>query len=323
MFYNQGVAVVITGISGQDGSYLAEQLLAAGERLVGLIMPAEKLPPYVEQMHRLGSCEFVHCDLADPAALRHFLRTFKPSRVFHLAAISQPAACEANPVLSRTVNVTSVEVLCDWVRREQPSARVLLSSSSAIFGDGSRESNNEASAISPINEYGRQKAQVREIAAHGRAEGHYIACAIPFNHESERRPEQFVFAKICNSAARISKRRQESLSLGDTSSVRDWGYAPEYVTAMRWMLEIEQPTELVLASGEGHSVAELVQTAFGYLDLDVRRYVSMDPALVRKADPHHSVGNPAKAWEELGWEATTRFEALVQLMIDAELTRLE
>jgi len=319
----QLVSVLITGISGQDGSYLAEQLLAEGHQLTGLIMPSEKLPPYIEQMRRVGGCELMHCDLADPAAFRHLLRTQRPQKVFHLAAVSQPAKCASDPATSRAINVTSVEVLCDWLRREQPSARVLVVSSSAIFGDTGLQPKGEQAPLYPQNEYGRQKQAVRQLAAQARAEGHYVACAIPFNHESERRPEDFVFAKVCHSAARIRCKLQERLTLGDTSPVRDWGYAPEYATAMRWMLDIDKPTELVLATGEGHSVAELVDAAFGYLGLDVHRYVMSDPALRRAGDPQHSVGDASRAWEELGWEAVTRFEALVQTLTDAALAQLE
>jgi GDPmannose 4,6-dehydratase len=310
------VHVLITGINGQDGSYLAEQLLAAGHQPTGLIPPHEPVQPYLLDAVGKPLYRLEHCDLAEPAQLRHLLRALKPDRVFHLAAISFPPHCEQNPELSRKVNVTSVEVLLEWLHRDSPASRALVCSSSAVFGSSSAPL-QESSPVQPGSEYGRQKQQVRELAAQARREGLFAACAIPFNHESERRPERFAFAKICVGAARIALGQQQYIELGNLDPVRDWGYAPEYVTAYTWMLDVTQPAELVIATGEGHTVSALVDAAFAEAGLAPEAYIRRDATLLRNHDPSVSVGNPARALEELNWEAGTKFHALVRRLVRA------
>jgi len=312
------VAILITGVDGQDGSYLAEQLLAAGERLVGMVEPGRELPGYIDAMRDAGRCELTACDLRDPAAFRQLLRLHQPEKVFHLAAISHPLVCEEQPAASRSVNVTSIEVLFDWLRRERPESRVLVASSAVVFGDPAKSPQNEETPPDPKSEYARQKQAVREMAAAVREQGLFTACAIPFNHESPRRTEDFVFAKVCYSAARIKRGEQAKLSLGNMDVARDWGYAPEYATAMAWMLDIDRPTELVLATGEAHTVRELAETACKLTGLDFAEVVESDPALARKSDAAAMAGDATRAWDELGWEATTKFDELVKLMVDAE-----
>ena len=314
--------VLITGVSGQDGSYLAELLLAGGARVTGLVHPHETVPPYLSSVRGHALCELIPCDLAEPAGFRRVLRSVRPERVFHLGAVSSPDECRRDPVLSRTVNVASVEVLQDWLQRDTPGARVLVCSSSQVFGAPGSEPHNEASPSQPVNEYGRQKQVVREIAQAMRASGHFMACAIPYNHESPRRPEAFVMAKVCRSTARIVRGLQRELILGDTTARRDWGYAPEYAQAFAWMLEVERPGEFVLATGETRSVDELVKLAFTHTGLDPRRYVIADPAEHPSVSPPLALADPARAWEELGWEARTKFKELVPLLVDAALDEL-
>lgn len=304
-------------MDGQDGSYLAEQLIAAGMQLTGIVHPRRELPVYVENLREHGACELLAVDLADPAAFRHALRSYQPERVFHLGAVSHPLACEEDPETSRSVNVTSVEVLLDWLRRDRPEARVLTVASSAVFGKPDGGVLDEQSPADPQSEYARQKQAVRELAAAARDQGLFVACAIPFNHESPRRTEDFVFTKICRSAVRIAARRQDQLALGNMSVKRDWGYAPEYVTAMAWMLDIDTPTELVLATGEAHSVLELAKLALSSLGLEPNEHIVSDPALARSGDVAEMVGDASRAWNELGWEATTKFTELVRMMVDA------
>lgn len=312
-----GMPVLVTGIGGQDGSYLAELLLATGREIIGVIAPGESIPPHVGALRDGGACELVACDLAAHADFRQLLRQHTPDRVYHLGAVSNPQACAEDPEGSRRVNVTSTEVLLDWFKREQPEARLLLVSSAAIFGQPAAVPQDETTPARPTSEYGRQKLTVREQAADARAAGHFVSCAIPFNHESPRRPDHYVFAKICRSAARIAQGQQQTIELGNLHSRRDWGYAPEYAQAMAWMLDIDTPTELVLATGESHSVEELAQAACQRLKLDPKRTIVHNPALSRAEDPPELRGNPALAWTELGWEARTRFEALVSLMVKA------
>jgi GDPmannose 4,6-dehydratase len=317
------VAVLITGIAGQDGSYLAELLTREGEEVTGLIHPGQEIPPYLQQLHDASPLQFLPCDLADPHAFRLLLRELAPERVFHFAAVSNPAACEADPAGSRQVNIVSCEVLLDWQKRDQHGARVLLMSSAAVFGDPLEQPQREATPPNPSGEYGRQKQAVRDLAAAARDEGHFAACAIAFNHESERRPESFVFAKVCNSAARIALGQQTELRLGPLTPRRDWGFAPDYVQAMAWMLDVPQPLELVIASGEAHSIGELAELACATVGLDSARHVISDEpsagAHVRGADV--SQGDPTLAQRELGWEPRTRFAQLVPLLVHSALER--
>jgi GDPmannose 4,6-dehydratase len=323
MPYNASVPTLITGATGQDGSYLCEMLAQEGsERLSALFHPDEQLPPYISNLNEQGRLELVPCDLADPAEFRNTLRTLAPERVFHLAAISEPAACERNPALSQAVNVTSVEVLLEWLRREQPEGRVLVASSAAIFGDPEEAPQNEDTAAMPTSVYGEQKLKVRELAWHARKSGLFAACAILYNHESPRRPESYVFAKVINSIARIRAGKQEQLLLGNTRVRRDWGYAPEYVTAMAWMLDILEPQELIIASGESHSVQDLVNATCALAEIDPAEYVSTDPDLIRADDAPELRGDISRAWRELGWEPSVKFADLVRLLYQDAVRRL-
>jgi GDPmannose 4,6-dehydratase len=313
------VAVLVTGAGGQDGSYLTEQLAAGGTQVVAAVHPDEPLPQYALELRERGMCELVACDLTDPVAFRQLLRFHQPERVFHLAAVSHPVVCERDPQRSRAVNVTSTEVLTDWVRRDSHATRALVISSAAAFGQAEQSPQSELTPMQPLDEYGRQKQEVRRLATQARQDGRYVACAIPFNHESPRRPPEFVFAKVCRAAARISRGRQSELRLGNTAARRDWGYAPEYVTAMLWMLDVEEPLELVLATGEHHSVQELVSAAFAHVGIEPAEHLASDATLFREDDPPALVGDASRAWQELGWEAKTRFAALVRLMMEAAL----
>lgn len=309
---------LVTGVTGQDGGYLAELLLAAGRRTVGLVMPGETLPPWVTALQSQG-LGLAACDLAEPSNWRLLLRELKPERVYHCAAISVPQEAANNARVSQQVNVTSVEVLCDWLRREAHESRGLVMSSSAVFGGGADAPLSETSPLNPQGEYASQKVRVLELAREARGRGQYCACAIPFNHESARRPDSFVLPKICRAAARISRGLQNKVQLGALSPQRDWGYAPEYAQALQWMLEVPEPQELVLATGEAHSVQEAVELAFGLADLNWRECINSDNALLRRDDPQVTVGDPKRAFIELGWEARTRFQALVKLLFDAAL----
>lgn len=310
---------MITGVGGQDGSYLAEQLVAAGQQVIGVVHPQEPQPAYLDALRKTGSCELVPCDLADPAAFRLLLRHHSPARVYHLAAVANPRQCALKPELSHQVNVISVEVLNDWVRRDMRDARVLIVSSVAVFGKAPGPPQNESTPAAPAGEYALQKQAVRELAVAARRDGLFFACAIPFHHESPRRTEDYVFAKVCRAAVRIARGEQQELSLGNTSALRDWGYAPEYVTAMAWMLDVEAPHELVLATGESHSVDELVDAAFSAAGIDPGGCIHTDETLMRVDDPQELRGDASRAWDELGWEASTKFNVLVELMVRATL----
>jgi GDPmannose 4,6-dehydratase len=316
------VVSLITGVTGQDGSYLAEQLLASGAEVIGVIYPREKLPPYFDGLGLRDRCELVGCDLSDPHDFRRLLRDRKPDRVYHLAAQSSPAVCEDRPQESRQLNVTSVEVLLDWIKREVPECRALVVSSAAIFGIPPESPQTEDTPKSPVNEYGRQKLAVLELAQQAVTEDLFVACAIPYNHESPRRREDFVISKIVNSAARIAVGRQDRLQLGNIRARRDWGYAPEYVEAYAWMLDIERPQQLILATGESNSVEDAVALAFAQLELDPAGLVESDPGSRLVPEAVESVGDPARAWREMGWEARVRLPQLIEILVKAAVDSL-
>ena len=313
------VSTLITGIEGQDGGYLAELLLEQGTRVIGTVRPGLALPPETQALDAHRNCEHTSLDMLNLGGLRSLLRQLQPTRVIHLAALSRPVQCEEQPIESHTINVASAEVIVDWLRRDSPQSRVLLLSSSAIFGDPLTEPQNEETERRPINTYGRQKLEVSRLAQAAREEGLYVSCAIPFNHESPRRSEDFVFAKIVNSAARISLGLQQQLELGALNARRDWGYAPDFARAFAWMLEVERPLELVLATGELHSVLELVDAVFTELGLEHARHLRHSADLLRAGDPKEQVGDPARAWVELGWEPEVKFAGLWKLMLDSAL----
>lgn len=312
------MATLITGVSGQDGSYLAEALSTAGP-LVGVVDPRQAIPPYIEALQRSGRLDLLSCDLADTSAWRHLLRELRPRGVFHLAAISAPREAGSDSGLSRALNVASVEALLEWMRRDSPETRALVVSSAAIFGAATEAPQSESTAANPQDEYGRQKLAVRELAAQARTVGLYAACAIPFNHESPRRDDRFVFAKVCRAAVRIAAGSAETLRLGNLDSRRDWGYAPEYVAALADMLAASEPHELVLATGQSHSVRELVDAAFACAGVDPAGRVVADFALARGAD-YDLVGDAGRAAETIGWRAQTRFGELVRLLVESART---
>jgi GDPmannose 4,6-dehydratase len=314
-----GVTHLVTGITGQDGSYLAEQLARDhSRRVVGLVYPHAEIPSYVAALQAAGRLSLLTCDLSDTQAFRHVLRELQPTHVYHLAAVSTAREAAADTVYSQRINVDSAEALADWVRRDAPSAHVLVTSSAAIFGSAPTP-HSEESACSPLDDYGRQKLQVRQIAAAARQAGCFMACAIPFNHESERRDERFVFAKVCHSVARISRGEEQQLTLGNLDAVRDWGYAPEYCQAFVQMLAAPVPLELVLATGEGHSVRELAQAAFARAGIqDWQACVRSDFMLHRQVD-YDLIGDPTQALEQLGWQTTMHFDQLVGRVLDHAL----
>jgi GDPmannose 4,6-dehydratase len=313
------VTTLITGVTGQDGSYLAELVLAGDKPIIGAIDPHSAIPDYVAKLQRTSKLSLIACDIGDTSAFRHLLRELHPNRVFHLAAISTARETADDSERSQRVNVASVEALIDWAKRDAPGARVLTMSSAAIFGE-SPGAQNEASPPAPLDEYGRQKLRVRELADEARNAGLYFACAIPFNHESPRRDERFVFAKVCQGAARVARGELQSLTLGNLEARRDWGYAPEYCAALKGMLETPLPHELVLATGESHSVRELVAAAFIQAGMpEWEEHVTSDFMLQRAAD-YDLVGDPSRAQQVLGWTARTKFAQLVELMMQHALS---
>jgi GDPmannose 4,6-dehydratase len=314
---------LITGIGGQDGSYLAELLLDQGYEVTGIVRrPTSERFDNVE--HLRDRIELIQADLVDELSLVRALRQTRPQEVYNLASVSfVPASWDA-PVLTAELAAVGATALLEAIRDVDPEIRFYQASSSEIFGEPLVSPQDESTPLSPLTPYGVAKAYAHFITgSYRRRYGMHASAGILYNHESPRRPITFLPRKVANGAAAISLGLEDELRLGDLSARRDWGFAGDYVRAMWLMLQQDEPADYVIATGEAHSVQELVECAFSHLDLDWQAHVSVDESLVRgKAELHNLVGSPARARERLGWAPTLSFEELVHVLVDAELERL-
>jgi GDPmannose 4,6-dehydratase len=307
---------LVTGIGGQDGSYLAELLLGKGYEVYGTALsPPEGLP---------GEVRLVRLDLTDPDAAGSQIRSIKPDEVYHLASVSFVPASWDDPVATSTFAAASAAALLDGLRREHPSGRLLNAASGEIFGAPEQAPQNELTPIAPITPYGAGKAFAHFLTgAFRRQYGLHASSAILFNHESPRRPEQFLTRKVSRAAAAISLGLEQELRLGDLSARRDWGFAGDYVQAMWLMLQAGEPDDYVVATGEARTVEEFVAAAFEYVELDWRDHVRFDDEFARGAsDAPALVGDPSKIRERLSWEPELHFDELVKLLVDADVEEL-
>ena len=314
---------LITGIGGQDGSYLAELLLGEGYEVVGLVRPgAERY----ENLSGVASrIELYEADLLNQTSLAQALRAAQPIEVYNLAAPSFVPASWDRPVETAEFAAVGATALLETIRAVDASIRFYQASSSEIFGDPGESPQTEQTPLAPVTPYGVAKAYAHFIVGSYRRRYGLFACSgILYNHESPRRPLEYVPRKIANGAAAISLGLQDELVLGDLDARRDWGYAGDYVRAMWLMLQQDNPDDYVVSSGESHSVRELVQLAFAHVGLDWQDHVRVDPALQRgTAELHHLVGDASNARERLGWAPEVRFTELVQLLVDADRARLQ
>jgi GDPmannose 4,6-dehydratase len=301
---------LVTGIGGQDGFYLAELLNGHGYEVFGTALSS---PEGLDERIRL-----VDLELADAIA------ELKPDETYHLASASFVPASWEDPVGTSTFAAASTAALLDALRRDHPEGRFLNPASAEIFGVPGTSPQTEETPIAPITPYGAGKAFAHFLTgAFRRRYGLHASSAILFNHESPRRPEQFVTRKVSRGAAAISLGLEQELRLGDLTASRDWGYAPDYVRAMWLMLQADEPDDFVVATGEAHTVQEFVTAAFEHVGLDWRDYVRYDESLSRGAsDSPELVGDPTKIRERLGWEPEVRFEELVHRLVDADLADL-
>ena len=313
---------LITGIGGQDGSYLAELLLGAGYEVTGLVRPGA--PRYENLAAVEGRIELHEADLLNQTSLAQALRVARPTEVYNLAAPSFVPDSWEQPVQTAEFAAVGATSLLEAIRLVDPTIRFYQASSSEIFGDPDQVPQTEATALAPVTPYGVAKAYAHLSARSYRHRYGIFACSgILYNHESPRRPLKFLPRKVAHGAAAISLGLEQELLLGDLEATRDWGYAGDYVRAMHLMLKQDQPGDYVVASGESHSVGELVQCAFARVGLDWQQHVRVDPGLQRgAAQLHRLVGSPAKARSQLGWEAEFDFTKLVHLLVDADLERL-
>jgi GDPmannose 4,6-dehydratase len=314
---------LIIGIAGQDGSLLAELLLDEGYEVFGVVRQptSTRFENLVEAEARI---ELRQADVLDELSLVDVLSTTRPHEVYNLASPSFVPMSWRQPVLTAEFAAVGVTALLEAIRHVDPGIRVYQASSSEIFGEPAVTPQTERTPLSPVTPYGVAKAYGHFIVGSFRRHyGLHGSCGILYNHESPRRPADFLPSKVARGAAAISLGLAGELWLGDLDARRDWGYAGDSVRAMWLMLRQDEPGDYVIATGETHSVGELVECAFGRVGLDWREYVQIDESLKRgRAELHDLVGDPSKARELLGWEPSVDFEGLVELLVDAELERL-
>jgi GDPmannose 4,6-dehydratase len=314
---------LITGIGGQDGSLLAELLLGEGYEVFGVV---RRTPGSYENLAAIRErIELIQADLLDQLSLVKALQECRPHEVYNLASVSFVPASWEQPVLTAEFAAVGATALLESIRHVDESIRFYQASSSEIFGREPLSSpQTEETPLSPLTPYGVAKAYAHFITRSYRTRyGLHASCGILYNHESPRRPLDFVPRKVAAAAAEISLGKRAEVWLGDLDARRDWGYAGDYVRAMWLMLRQDEPDDYVIASGESHTVEELVTHAFEHVGLDWREYVHIDESLRRgKAELHDLVGDPSKARERLGWRPTLGFRELVELLVNAELGRL-
>jgi GDPmannose 4,6-dehydratase len=313
---------LITGITGQDGSYLAELLLDKGYEVHGMVRRAstEKF----ERIEHLRDRLTLHQgDLLDQRSLVDALRASRPDEIYNLAAMSFVAVSWIQPTLTAEFTGVGVTRMLEAMREVCPEARFYQASSSEMFGKVREVPQNEQTPFYPRSPYGVAKAYGHHITVNYRdSYGLFAISGILFNHESERRGLEFVTRKITWHAAAIKLGLRDAVSLGNLDAERDWGYAKDYVEAMWLMLQQDQPQDFVIATGEAHSVRECVQIAFDHVGLEVDDHVRIDDALRRPAEVDHLIGDYSKAKRLLGWEPRTSFEELIRLMVDADMQLL-
>jgi GDPmannose 4,6-dehydratase len=313
---------LITGITGQDGSYLAELLLGKGYEVVGMVRRTSH-HSYERIEHLLDRVEIVAADLLDQHSLTVVLQDTRPDEVYNLAAQSYVPTSWSQPVLTGEFTALGVTRILEAIRLVHPSARFYQASSSEMFGKVTETPQRETTAFYPRSPYGVAKVYGHWITVNYRESyGLYAVSGILFNHESPRRGIEFVTRKVTDGVARIKLGLGSELRLGNLDARRDWGYAGDYVDAMWRMLQQDRPQDYVIGSGETHSVRELVELAFAHVGLDYRKHVVSDPRYYRPAEVDLLLADPAKARRELGWAPKAGFAELVAMMVDADMERL-
>jgi GDPmannose 4,6-dehydratase len=316
-------SALVTGITGQDGSYLAELLLEKGYRVFGLVRRSSTLN-FERIRHIQDQIELLSGDLTDQNSLLYALQQAHPEEVYNLAAQSFVQTSWTQPVLTGDVTALGVTRMLEAIRVFDPKIRFYQASSSEMFGKVQAVPQREDTPFYPRSPYGVAKVYGHWATVNYRESyGIFAASGILFNHESPRRGLEFVTRKVTDAAARIKLGLAKELRLGNLEAQRDWGFAGDYVKAMWAMLQQERPDDYVVAMGETHSVRELVETAFSYVELDWQEYVVQDERFMRPAEVDLLIGDPSKAKQELGWEPETSFPELVRMMVDADLSRHE
>lgn len=317
---------LITGITGQDGSYLAEFLLAKGYEIHGIIRRASSFntgrinPIYQDPHIPHAQLHLVYGDLTDSSSLNKILRTVKPDEIYNLGAQSHVQVSFEIPEYTADVTGVGTIRLLEAIRESGHNPKFYQASSSEMFGRATETPQRETTPFAPRSPYAAAKVYAYWMTVNYREAYNLFACnGILFNHESPRRGETFVTRKITKAAARIQLGIQDELYLGNLDAKRDWGYAPEYVEAMWRMLQQKEPNDYVIATGDTHSVKEILDLAFGHLELEWQKYVKIDPRYYRPTEVDLLVGDAGKAKKQLGWEPKVSFKELIPLMVQSDL----
>lgn len=314
---------LITGITGQDGSYLAELLIEKGYKVFGLVRRSSTIN-FERLAHLQGRIELIPGDLLDQSSLLAALNESQPDEVYNLASQSFVPTSWNQPVLTGEFTALGVTRMLEAVRVVNPRIRFYQASSSEMFGAVRESPQNEKTWFHPRSPYGVAKLYGHWITVNYRESYGIFACSgILFNHESPRRGLEFVTRKVSYGVARIKLGLESKLKLGNLDAERDWGFAGDYVRAMWLMLQQDDPQDYVIATGTTHSVRRLLEVAFGHVGLDYQEYVEVDPALLRPAEVYHLRGDASRAGRKLGWKPAINFEELVAMMVDADLAGLE
>jgi len=312
----------ITGITGQDGSYLAEFLLGKGYGVYGMVRRAS-FQRFDRIEHILDRVEIIEGDLTDQSSLDDAIKTIAPAEVYNLASQSFVPTSWNQPVLTADVTGTGVTRMLEAIRKHKPDSKFYQASTSEMFGKVRETPQNETTPFYPRSPYGVAKIYAHWITINYRESYNIFACSgICFNHESPRRGLEFISRKVTDGVARIKLGLADQLKLGNLEARRDWGFAKDFVEAMWLMLQQDQPEDYVIATGVSHSVRDLVDTAFDYVGLPTEPYVVVDPKFFRPAEVDILVGDAAKAKANLGWTPTSSFKEMIHTMVEADLKRL-
>jgi GDPmannose 4,6-dehydratase len=316
-------AALITGVTGQDGSYLAELLLEKGYQVHGMVRRSST-ENFERINHLRGRIELHQADLHDQLSLVNLLQRIRPAEVYNLAAMSFVPTSWQQPLLTGDFTGLGVTRMLEAVRLVDPGIRFYQASSSEMFGKVRETPQRESTPFHPRSPYGVAKVYGHYITVNYRESYNLFACSgILFNHESPRRGLEFVTRKITDAAARIRLGLQQELHLGNLQARRDWGFAGDYVRAMWLMLQQPEPEDYVVGTGEAHSVQEFVEIAFAHAGLDWKKHVVVDPRYYRPAEVELLLADPSRARQKLGWTPRVKFDELVRMMVDADMARLE
>jgi GDPmannose 4,6-dehydratase len=313
---------IVTGITGQDGSYLAELLLEKGYEVIGVVRRSSS-PNLWRIQHLIDRVSLRPADLLDQLSLLRLIQDVKPDEIYNLAAMSFVPASWDQPLLTGDYNAQGVTRLLEAIRHVDTSIKLYQASSSEMYGRVREVPQTELTPFYPRSPYGVSKVFGHYITVNYRESYNMFAVSgILFNHESPRRGLEFVTRKVTEGVARIKLGLSDHLPLGNLDACRDWGFAGDYVRAMWMMLQQDQADDYVIATGVSHSVRQLVETAFSHVGLDWQKYVRIDPAFLRPAEVDHLIGDASKAKRALGWEPSVSFQGLVSMMVDADMATL-